>query len=115
MTRCIPSNRRLLWPTKSGWLWLLLATLLGTCPAKGEDPSAWKEIVSAMEALERKAPSGENPNETKQPPRFRVLAFLGSECPLAKLYGSKLQSLHQIYQPRGVGFVAVFSNLQDCE
>ncbi|MFM8408482.1 MAG: hypothetical protein ACKN94_14280, partial [Pirellulaceae bacterium] len=115
MMRCIRSNLTSLWRPKTWLLCLLLITWLGTPPADGEDRSAWKEIASAMEALERSVPTGENPKEASQPPRFRVLAFLGSECPLAKLYGSKLQALQQLYHPRGVGFVAVFSNLQDSE
>jgi hypothetical protein len=115
MMRCIPSNLRFFWPPNTCLLWLLLATVLGTTPALGEDPSTWQEIANAIKALERNVPAGENANDATQPPRFRVLAFLGSECPLAKLYGSKLRSLRQIYQPRGVGFVAVFSNLQDSE
>ncbi|TWT65901.1 thiol-disulfide oxidoreductase [Posidoniimonas polymericola] len=42
-----------------------------------------------------------------------VVAFLGTECPLAKLYGPRLQALADEYGPRGVRFVAVDSNSQD--
>lgn len=42
-----------------------------------------------------------------------VVAFLGTECPLAKLYGPRLQKLADEYGPRGVRFVAVDSNSQD--
>jgi len=42
-----------------------------------------------------------------------VVAFLGTECPLAKLYASTLTRLHQRYQSRGVEIVAVMSNRQD--
>ncbi len=42
-----------------------------------------------------------------------VIAFLGTECPLAKLYGPRLARLHQAYGPRGVAFVAINSNGHD--
>ena len=42
-----------------------------------------------------------------------VVAFLGTECPLAKVYGSRLASLAEKYKPRGVSFIGVNSNQQD--
>lgn len=42
-----------------------------------------------------------------------VVAFLGTECPLVKLYGPRLNDLQQRYQSRGVTFLAVNSNVQD--
>ncbi|MCP4193935.1 MAG: redoxin domain-containing protein [Planctomycetaceae bacterium] len=42
-----------------------------------------------------------------------VLAFLGTECPLAKLYGPRLQRLQDQYADRGVVFWGVNSNTQD--
>ncbi|MCM2372027.1 redoxin domain-containing protein [Aporhodopirellula aestuarii] len=42
-----------------------------------------------------------------------VIAFLGTECPLAKLYAATLSDLHERYQSRGVSFLAVMSNRQD--
>ena len=42
-----------------------------------------------------------------------VIAFLGTECPLAKLYSPRLARLHQAYGPRGVAFVAINSNVHD--
>jgi len=44
---------------------------------------------------------------------FLVVAFLGTECPLAKLYSPRLVELHDNYQSRGVAFVAISSNVQD--
>jgi thiol-disulfide isomerase/thioredoxin len=45
--------------------------------------------------------------------RFVVVAFLGTECPLAKLYGPRLAELADEYAARGVQFFAVNSNGQD--
>ncbi len=45
--------------------------------------------------------------------RVIVLAFLGTECPLANLYGPRLQEIADKYAERGVAVVGVFSNRQD--
>ena len=42
-----------------------------------------------------------------------VLAFLGTECPLAKLYGPRLDELQRIYAEQGVVVLGVSSNTQD--
>lgn len=42
-----------------------------------------------------------------------VVVFLGTECPLAKLYAERVAALEQEYGPRGVAFVGVMSNRQD--
>ena len=42
-----------------------------------------------------------------------VFAFVGTQCPLAKLYSSKLVELERQYRDRGIAFVAVDANVQD--
>ncbi len=42
-----------------------------------------------------------------------VVAFVGTECPLAKLYGPRLQELSIRYADQGVRFVGICSNVQD--
>ena len=42
-----------------------------------------------------------------------VLAFLGTECPLAAVYGRRLAELAAEYGPRGIAFVGIDSNQQD--
>jgi len=42
-----------------------------------------------------------------------VVAFLGTECPLAKLYGPRLQALSKEYESQGAKFLAINSNQQD--
>ncbi|MEX0587105.1 MAG: thioredoxin family protein, partial [Pirellulales bacterium] len=44
---------------------------------------------------------------------FVVVAFLGTECPLAKLYAGRLQTIMDEFAGRGVAVVAVMSNAQD--
>ncbi len=42
-----------------------------------------------------------------------VVAFLGTECPLVKLYGPRLEAMAQELGPQGVGFVGINANRQD--
>ena len=42
-----------------------------------------------------------------------VVAFLGTECPLAKLYAPRLVELAAEFKDRGVAFVGIDSNQQD--
>jgi len=44
---------------------------------------------------------------------WTVLCFLGTECPLAKLYGSRLQAMSDQFADDGVRFIGVNSNVQD--
>ncbi len=45
--------------------------------------------------------------------KFVVIAFLGTECPLVKLYGPRLMQLANDFQTRGVQFIGVNSNSHD--
>src|SRR6516162_9482883 len=42
-----------------------------------------------------------------------VIAFVGTECPVAKLYATRLVEMAKQYEPKGVAFLAVNSNQQD--
>ena len=42
-----------------------------------------------------------------------VVAFVGTECPLAKLYGPKLARLAKEYEGKAVAFIGIDSNSQD--
>jgi peroxiredoxin len=45
--------------------------------------------------------------------RLVVVVFLGTECPLARLYGPRLADLARTYGPRGVAFFGIDANSQD--
>jgi peroxiredoxin len=45
--------------------------------------------------------------------RFMVVAFLGAECPMAKLAASRLNEIHAEFAERGIRFVAFDPNMQD--
>ncbi len=53
--------------------------------------------------------------ELTQKPEHKatVVCFLGAECPLARLYGPKLNQLQAAYQSKGVRLIGVNSNRQD--
>ncbi len=42
-----------------------------------------------------------------------VVAFLGTDCPLAKLYGRRLAELSRRFADRGVAFIGINANQQD--
>ena len=44
---------------------------------------------------------------------FLVVAFLGTECPLVKLYAKRLDDIRKEFQTKSVGMIAVNSNQQD--
>ncbi|MDZ4849757.1 MAG: redoxin domain-containing protein [Pirellulaceae bacterium] len=45
--------------------------------------------------------------------RLQVFCFLGCDCPLAKLYGPRLQQLSDEFSNQDVQFIGINSNLQD--
>jgi peroxiredoxin len=45
--------------------------------------------------------------------QFHVLCFLGTECPLARVYGPRLQRMSEELSQRGVQFIGINSNVQD--
>ena len=45
--------------------------------------------------------------------KLRLYAFLGCDCPVAKLYARRLEELHSRFATRGVQWVGVMSNPQD--
>jgi peroxiredoxin len=51
--------------------------------------------------------------ESQKDKQVVVVAFVGTECPLAKLYGPRLAQLASAYAGKNVAFVAVDSNVQD--
>jgi peroxiredoxin len=45
--------------------------------------------------------------------RAVAIVFLGTECPLAKLYGPRMEALSKEFASKGVGFLGIDSNRQD--
>jgi peroxiredoxin len=91
------------------WLVVALGTLGAASAAAGEprvgriiDEFALRDFRGKQHALSELADS-----------RLVVVAFLGVDCPLAKLYAPRLETLRQEFAARGVAFLAIDSNSQD--
>ncbi len=97
-------------------LLLAASTLLaGGSMAVGKDVEAAKDLIG------RKAPEFSLRDQYGKPHTLAdladrkvvVLAFLGNECPLAKLYAGRLEQIAKDYAPRGVTVLGVNANRQD--
>lgn len=78
----------------------------------GDKPST--TASSADLAFRLPTTSGETVELKKQPDqKVTVVCFLGAECPLARLYGPRLNELQESYRSRGVRLIGVNSNQQD--
>jgi peroxiredoxin len=45
--------------------------------------------------------------------QFEVICFLGTECPLARIYAPRLQQMAERFAENGIRFIGVNSNIQD--
>src|SRR5947209_4025689 len=85
-------------------LWVSLL-LLSAAAAPGGTPVDDFELCDAQGNVHRLTIGRGHP--------LLVIAFLGNECPLARLYGTRLAELQREFEPRGVAFVGVNSNRHD--
>ncbi len=83
---------------------LLLLAATGTMDACGATAVTWDSITL-------RSASGEAIRVPAE--HWRVVCFLGTECPLAKLYGARLQSLAAEFESQDVSFIGINSNIQD--
>ena len=98
---------------------LVFGTL--TQSAAAEEHSAAPELGAAVELPALSDLDGQpvsawmqsNGDASTSAPRCTVLFFLGTECPLVKLYASRMEELAQEFSPQGVSLVGVASNIQD--
>lgn len=102
-------------------LMLLIATLLVAAgPLSGlamsAEPAAAPTVLLAKQAPDFTLPDAEGKPHALADlasAKFVVVAFLGTECPLAKLYGPRLEHLAAEYAERGVRVIAIDANVQD--
>src|SRR5580704_2447131 len=92
---------------RSGLLGVVIVAVLGLFPGGGADErgpvefklqdfrGAWHQLDDVRDR------------------KLVVLAFLGTECPLAKVYAPRLAELARSYEKKGVAFFGVDSNEQD--
>ncbi len=96
-----------------GSLWALLVLLPGLALSVDNDTAASPlgRRVAPFELGDYRGAKHRLEDFQEKP--LLVVAFLGTECPLAKLYGPRLAKLAADYADRGVGFVGINSNSQD--
>ncbi len=95
----------------SSWLLVLAVTLASaaTAAAAGDSPIGKKITGFTARDFHGKSVSLADFSDSK----LVVVAFLGTECPLAKLYAPRLEELSREFADRGVAVVGVNSNQQD--
>ncbi len=93
--------------TTSGSLSILFAAVLGLLP--GGEPGERRAVDFKLQDFRG---AWHQLDEVKDR-KFVVLAFLGTECPLANQYAPRLAELARSYEKKGVVFFGVDSNPQD--
>ncbi|MFI4847981.1 MAG: redoxin domain-containing protein [Gimesia chilikensis] len=91
---------------------LCALALLGTSSLLAETKTKSSQDASHMFRLP--TAQGKVVELTAEPEsKATVVCFLGAECPLARLYGPKLNEMQAAYAAQGVQFIGVNSNQQD--
>lgn len=94
---------------------LVLLSLVLTCRLLFSTEPSWATVDAGLDfehLVSNQTVTGE-PFRLDRGKQFYVLIFLGVECPVARQYGAKLQSLADQFQNQPVQFVGVNSNPQD--
>ena len=87
------------------WIFFVLAIVLAS-------PVSWSADDDVdLGNLELKSIDGRT--ITDQTAKWRVLCFLGSECPVARFYASRLEEWSRQWESAGVQLVGIHSNLHD--
>ena len=92
----------------SGWFSIVLATMLAWSPP-GMAPVEGKPVSFRLQDFRGGWHRLDEAGESK----VVVVAFLGTECPLASLYAPRLAELARSYEKKGVAFFGVDANQQD--
>lgn len=91
---------------------LLSATFLGT-PVSWAKEQVKSPIGRKVENFKLQDYRGKEHRLSDFKQKFLVVAFLGTECPVAKLYSPRLAALEKELTSKGVGFLGINSNRQD--
>ena len=90
--------------------WLAIALVPGLACADEKGPGGGTKVASFMLRDYRGA---ETSLEQFAAKKAVVLAFVGCECPVAKLYGPRLAGLAKAFEAQGVQFLGIDANQQD--
>src|SRR5215510_1039235 len=99
----------------------VLALLLTVFSTVGGSIACGKDVEAGKELVGRNAPAFSLRDQYGKPhaladyadQKLVVLAFLGNECPLAKLYAVRLAEIEKQYAQQGVAVLGVNANRQD--
>ena len=94
---------------------LIIASLMTACSPSQYVQAAEQSfsLGKQVEAFELQDYRGKLHRLANVESRLVVIAFLGTECPLVKLYGPRLVALQEEYESKGVSFLALNANVQD--
>lgn len=106
--RCVV-GRATTFPKINKYASLIVAAALATGAVVGAEPARTR--IDGFQ-LRDAAGAAWSLSEQKTS-RAVVIAFLGTECPVAKLYASKLDAMAKEYAAKNVAFVGIDSNAQD--
>lgn len=97
---------------RRNFTFLCALALLGTSSLLAETKT--KSSQDASHTFRLPTAQGKVVELTAEPEsKATVVCFLGAECPLARLYGPKLNEMQAAYAAQGVQFIGVNSNQQD--
>ena len=89
----------------------LLHSIAGTSPISfAATPGA---VQGTVPDFSIPGANGETISLSNNGAEITVLCFLGVECPLARVYGPRLDSLAEKFADQGVRFIGINSNIQD--
>jgi len=90
---------------------MLLALLLSASVSSASEPSSLGKKIESFSLQDYRGK--QHTLADSKDAKLVVVAFIGTECPLAKLYGPKLGKLAKEYEGKGVAFLGIDSNAQD--
>jgi peroxiredoxin len=93
------------------WLSVLILAVGFSDAVQGEEKSAIGKQIEGFKLTDFQGAAYELAGFRDR--ELVVVAFLGAECPLAKVYGPRLVELAGQYGPRKVAFIAIDANQQD--
>lgn len=93
----------------------LVAAVLFTAPAAhAGQPAQQKRVGRQVADFKLRDYRGRETSLSEfKSSKLVVMAFLGTECPLAKLYATRLVKLHEHYHSYGVTILGINANVQD--
>lgn len=93
------------------WAVAAMVLVAGSSLVQAEERSAIGKRVADFKLLDHRGKEFRLADFSQH--KVLVIAFVGVECPLAKLYGPRLARMAEELSSRGVGFVGIDANSQD--